>query len=118
MDIQNSGPILYRPAHKVNIGLTKKLSYMNISLMFRYKSTQQYEDFLSTDHPIVNNTVRFPIKILPDLFLFDLKLSKIFTGFEAELSIKNIFNQDYVLIQNYPMPGTTWHINFSKTINE
>lgn len=118
VDIQNSGPILYRPAHKVNIGLTKKLSYMNISLMFRYKSTQQYEDFLSTDHPIVNNTVRFPIKILPDLFLFDLKLSKIFTGFEAELSIKNIFNQDYVLIQNYPMPGTTWHINFSKTINE
>ena len=118
MDIQNSGPILYRPAHKAKIGLNKKLSLMNISLMFRYKSTQQYEDFLSTDHPIINNTVRFPIKILPELFLFDLKLSKNFSDYEVELSIKNIFNQDYVLIQNYPMPGITWHINFSKTINE
>jgi len=118
MDIQNSGPILYRPAHKAKIGLNKELSLMNISLMFRYKSTQQYEDFLSTDHPIINNTVRFPIKILPELFLFDLKLSKNFSDYEVELSIKNIFNQDYVLIQNYPMPGITWHINFSKTINE
>tara|TARA_B110000014_G_scaffold187683_1_gene136483 strand:+ start:13 stop:510 length:498 start_codon:yes stop_codon:yes gene_type:complete len=117
VDIQNSGPILYRPAHKAKIGLTKKLSLMDISLMFQYKSTQKYEDFLSTNHPIVNNTVRFPIKKLPDLVLFDLKLSKIFSSFTAELSIKNIFNQDYVLIQNYPMPGITWHINFSKTIN-
>ena len=118
MDIQNSGPILYRPAHKAKISLTKKLSLMNISFLLRYKSTQQYEDFLSNDHPIVNNTVRFPVKTLPELFLFDLKLSKIFSSFELELSIKNIFNQDYVLIQNYPMPGITWHINFSKTINE
>ena len=85
--------------YKAKIGLTKKLSLMNISLMFRYKSTQKYEDFLSTDHPIVNNTVRFPIKILPDLFLFDLKLSTIFAGFEAKLSIKNIdqTNKAYII---------------------
>ena len=31
-------------------------------------------------------------------------------------SINNIFNKDYVLIQNYPMPGKTWQINLSKIV--
>ena len=64
-DMQNNGPILYRSRHKVKVGIDKDVRKINIGLSFNYKSPQQYENFLSSDHPIVDNIVRFPIETIP-----------------------------------------------------
>ena len=96
------------------IVLTLITLYHGISL--NYKSPQQYENFLSSDHPIIDNIVRFPIETIPEISLVDLKVSKRISNIEMSLNINNIFNKDYVLIQHYPMPGKTWQINLSKII--
>ena len=117
-DLQDKGPILYRPKHKVKVGIDKQVRKINIGVSFNYKSPQQYENFLSNDHPVIDNIVRFPIETIPEILLFDLKASKTFSNIEIALYINNIFNKDYVLIQNYPMPGRTWQINLTKIINK
>ena len=70
------------------------------------------------DSPIVDNIVRFPIETIPEISLFNLNVSKKFLKIEMALNINNIFNKDYVLIQNYPMPGRNWQINLSKIIEK
>mgnify|MGYP003306790459 FL=1 len=115
-DLQDKGPILYRPKHKVKVGIDKQVRKINIGVSFNYKSPQQYENFLSSDHPIIDNIVRFPVETIPEISLFDLQVSKRISNIEIALNINNIFNKDYVLIQNYPMPGKTWQINLSKII--
>ena len=117
-DMQNNGPILYRSRHKVKVGIDKDVRKINIGLSFNYKSPQQYENFLSSDHPIIDNIVRFPIETIPEVSLFNLNVSKKFLKIEIALNINNIFNKDYVLIQNYPMPGRNWQINLSKIIEK
>ena len=117
-DMQNNGPILYRSRHKVKVGIDKDVRKINIGLSFNYKSPQQYENFLSSDHPIIDNIVRFPIETIPEISLFNLNVSKKFLKIEIALNINNIFNKDYVLIQNYPMPGRNWQINLSKIIEK
>ena len=115
-DMKNNGPILYRPRHKVKVGFEKQVRKINIGISFNYKSPQQYENFLSSDHPIIDNIVRFPVETIPEISLFDLQVSKRISNIEIALNINNIFNKDYVLIQNYPMPGKTWQINLSKIV--
>ena len=117
-DMQNNGPILYRSRHKVKVGIDKHVRKINIGLSFNYKSPQQYENFLSSDHPIIDNIVRFPVETIPEISLFDLQVSKRISNIEIALNINNIFNKDYVLIQNYPMPGRNWQINLSKIIEK
>ena len=118
-DLKNQDiPILYRSNHKVKGSINRKFfKNTNFSMLFNYKSLQKYEDFLSDDHPVVDNIFRFPIKRIPETILFDLQLSKNYTNYKIAGIIRNIFNKEYVLIQHYPMPGRTWQINFSKQLN-
>ena len=110
--------ILYRSKHTVKGSIRKPIvKDINFSLSFNYKSAQQYEDFLSDDHPVIDNIFRFPIKTIPETILFDLEVSKSFTNYKITGMIRNIFDKEYVLIQHYPMPGRTWQINFTKHIN-
>ena len=118
-DLKNPDlPILYRSKHTVKGSIHKPIiKNINFSLSFNYKSSQLYEDFLSDDHPVVDNIFRFPIKKISDTILFDFQLSKTFTNYKIKGTVRNIFDKEYVLIQDYPMPGRTWQINFSKNIN-
>ena len=117
-DLKNPDmPILYRSKHTVKGSIIKPIvKDINLSLSFNYKSVQQYEDFLSDDHPVIDNIFRFPIKKIPDTILFDLEVSKSFTNYKITGMVRNIFDKKYVLIQHYPMPGRTWQINFTKQI--
>ena len=117
-DLKNPDmPILYRSKHTVKGSIIKPIvKDINFSLSFNYKSVQQYEDFLSDDHPVIDNIFRFPIKKIPDTILFDLEVSKSFTNYKITGKVRNIFDKKYVLIQHYPMPGRTWQINFTKHI--
>ena len=118
-DLKNPDlPILYRSKHTVKGSIHKPIiKNINLSLSFNYKSSQLYEDFLSDDHPVVDNIFRFPIKKISDTILFDFQLSKTFTNYKIKGTVRNIFDKEYVLIQDYPMPGRVWQINFSKNIN-
>ncbi len=118
-DLKNPDMILYRSKHTVKGSIRKPIvKDINFSLSFNYKSAQQYEDFLSDDHPVIDNIFRFPIKTIPETILFDLEVSKSFTKYKITGMIRNIFDKEYVLIQHYPMPGRTWQINFTKHINK
>ena len=83
----------------------------------RYTSSQLYEDFLSDDHPIENNTVIFPLETLPETILTDLSVSVIIMDYDFSLKIKNLFNENYALIQHYPMPRRNFEFTINKTID-
>ena len=89
-DMKNNGPILYRPRHKVKFGFEKQVRKINIGISFNYKSPQQYENFLSSDHPIIDNIVRFPVETIPEISLFDLQVSKRISNIEIALNINNL----------------------------
>ena len=108
----------YTPNHKINFSINRKIfNNTNISLFCNYKSSQKYEDFLSDDHPVIDNIFRFPIKNIPETIIFDLQLTKRINSYKITGIIRNILNKEYVLIQHYPMPGRTWQLNFSKQLN-
>ena len=119
IDLKNKDlPILYRSNHKIKGSISRKIfNFTNIYLLFNYKSSQKYEDFLSDDHPVIDNIFRFPIENIPETILFDLQLIKRINSYKITGIIRNIFDTEYVLIQHYPMPGRTWQINFSKQLN-
>ena len=118
-DLKNKDlPILYRSNHKIKGSINRKVfNNTNISIFFNYKSSQKYEDFLSDDHPVIDNIFRFPIKNIPETILFDLQLTKNINTYKVTGIIRNIFNKEYVLIQHYPMPGRSWQLNFSKQLD-
>tara|TARA_Y100001970_G_scaffold38160_1_gene47092 strand:- start:537 stop:2708 length:2172 start_codon:yes stop_codon:yes gene_type:complete len=118
-DLKNKDlPILYRSNHKIKGSINRKVfNNTNISIFFNYKSSQKYEDFLSDDHPVIDNIFRFPIKNIPETILFDLQLTKNINTYKVTGIIRNILNKEYVLIQHYPMPGRSWQLNFSKQLN-
>ena len=118
-DLKNKDlPILYRSNHKIKGSINRKVfNNTNISIFFNYKSSQKYEDFLSDDHPVIDNIFRFPIKNIPETILFDLQLTKNINTYKVTGIIRNILNKEYVLIQHYPMPGRSWQLNFSKQLD-
>ena len=83
-DLKNQDiPILYRSNHKVKGSINRKFfKNTNFSMLFNYKSSQKYEDFLSDVHSVVDNIFRFPIKKIPETILFDLQLSKNYTNYK------------------------------------
>ena len=82
----------------------------------KYASTQLYEDFLTDDHPIQDNTVIFPLETLPETVIADASISKTIMEYDITMKIKNVFNKKYVMIQHYPMPGRNFEISINKPI--
>ncbi len=112
-DLTENGPLLYRPAHKLNGTGSLRRGRFSISLTGRYVSRQKYEDFLSHNYSFDNDRVVFPLQWLPPRFLAHANLSYRFNPIEIFLKVENLFNADYQLIQNYPMPGRIWMLTFS-----
>lgn len=112
-DLTENEPLLYRPAHKLNGTGSLRRGRFSISLTGRYVSRQKYEDFLSRNYSFDNERVVFPLQWLSPRFLADANLSYRFNSMEIFLKVENLFNTDYQLIQNYPMPGRIWMLTFS-----
>ncbi|MEE2876890.1 MAG: TonB-dependent receptor [Candidatus Neomarinimicrobiota bacterium] len=112
-DLSGNGPLLYRPAHKINGTGSFRHGRFLLSVTGRYVSRQEYEDFLSHDYTFLGNRVIFPLKWLSARFLTAANLSYRFRSLEVSLKVDNLFDTDYQLIQNYPMPGRTWMLTFS-----
>ena len=112
----SDAPLLYRPKHKVRFTWVQQFSLFDIRLSTRYASKQLYEDFLSDTHPMDDNTVIFPLETLPETFISDFSISKIILDYDISLKVKNLFDNDYVLIQHYPMPGRNFEMSITKAI--
>ena len=116
-NINSFTPLLYRPKHKIRFTFVQDFQIATFQFSSRYTSSQFYEDFLSDDHPIENNTVIFPIETLLPTIINDVSASTNIMDFNFSFKIKNLFNENYVLIQHYPMPGRNFEINVNKTID-
>ena len=53
-------------------------------------------------------------KVLPSHFVSDLKLSTLFKeNIEISVGINNLFDEDYSIVDGYPMPGRNFMVNLS-----
>ncbi len=116
MTDKGGDPILYRSKHKASISVAFEMGSYTMSTFVHGWSAQKYENFLSHNYETVDDKIVFPIEELPDQVLVDLNVSKKFKLFDGNLSISNILDIEYELIQNFPMPGITWLLTLSKTL--
>jgi len=119
LDMENINsvvPLLYRPKHKIRFTVMQETPIADILFSAKYASTQLYEDFLTDDHPIQDNTVMFPLETLPETVIADASISKTIMEYDITMKIKNVFNKKYVMIQHYPMPGRNFEISINKPI--
>ena len=119
LDMENINsvvPLLYRPKHKIRFTVMQETPIADILFSAKYASTQLYEDFLTDDHPIQDNTVMFPLETLPETVIADASISKTIMEYDITMKIKNVFNKNYVMIQHYPMPGRNFEISINKPI--
>ena len=89
-------------------------------------SKQKYENFLvhnecdenqSDDCWIQkNDKIIFPILELSERIIYDLVLFREIGTYTWSLHISNLFDRDYKLIQDYPIPGRNWKFTLTKTI--
>jgi len=113
-DLNDIDPILYRPKHKLVSGVKHTKGKVSNVISMRYQSEQDYQDFLSDDREYEGSEIRFPIKKLDALMLFNYIGSYQLLDSKILLKISNIFNVEYQLIQDYPMPGRLVSISYEK----
>lgn len=83
-----------------------------------YKSWQLHYSFIYTGHRYDSQANRAEDYVLP-WYTHDLSLSKQFAwqrvGLNLTLDINNLFNQQYEVVRNYPMPGTNFKLTAQVT---
>ena len=82
----------------------------------RFQSEQDYQDFLSDEREYEGSEIKFPIEQLDSLVLFNFISSYEFSDNDKiSFKISNLFDKQYELIQDFPMPGRTFSIMFDRT---
>ena len=110
-DINNIDPILYRPNHKFVSSIKYKSENISHIISMRYQSEQDFQDFLSDEREYEGSEIKFPIEQLDSLVLFNYVGSyKLNNKDKISLKISNLFDKQYELIQDFPMPGRTLNI--------
>ena len=115
-DINNVDPILYRPKHKFISSIKHKSKNISNIISMRYQSKQDYQDFLSDDREYEGSEIKFPIEQHDSLFLFNYIGTYEFNNNDkVSLKISNLFDKQYELIQDFPMPGRTISLMYEST---
>ena len=110
-DINNIDPILYRPNHKFVSSIKYKSENISHIISMRYQSEQDYQDFLSDEREYEGSEIKFPIEQLDSLVLFNYVGNyELNNRDKITLKISNLFDKQYELIQDFPMPGRTLNI--------
>ena len=114
-DVNNIDPILYRPNHKFVSSIKYKSENISHIISMRYQSEQDFQDFLSDEREYEGSEIKFPIEQLDSLVLFNYVGSyKLNNKDKISLKISNLFDKQYELIQDFPMPGRTLNIMFER----
>ena len=118
LDMEDRGgdPILYRSKYKGNISVTLNTNIVDLRVSSRFWSEQQYDNFLSHDYIVVGDKIIFPIETLPAQAIPEMIVSRKINSYKVSLKISNLLGTKYALIQDYPMPGRTWHGTITKSL--
>ncbi len=111
-DMNDLDPMFYRPKHKIVAKTSLDQRLIRHSFLIKYQSEQDYQDFLSDDYDFSGNEIKFPVNQLDGLLLADYVAMFKFKTMDLSLKIANIFDVEYELIQDYPMPGRTISLNY------
>ena len=115
-DINNVDPILYRPKHKFISSIKHKSKNISNIISMRYQSKQDYQDFLSDDREYEGSEIKFPIEQLNSVSLFNyIGTYELNNNHKVSLKISNLFDKQYELIQDFPMPGRTISLMYEST---
>ncbi len=115
-DINDIDPILYRPNHKLISSIKYKSNNIRHIISMRYQSEQDYQDFLSDEREYEGSEIKFPIEQLDSLILLNYVGSyELNNRDKISLKISNLFDKQYELIQDFPMPGRTISLMYDKT---
>ena len=83
----------------------------------RFQSEQDYQDFLSDEREYEGSEIKFPIEQLDSLVLFNFISSYEFSDNDKiSFKISNLFDKQYELIQDYPMPGRVLNGKITKSL--
>ena len=116
MSDRNGNPILYRSTHRGQLYFNIYSKIIKVRLGAKGWSKQIYDDFLSHDYQQINGIFVFPIRELPERIIYELILSREMGTYIGSFHVSNLFNTEYELIQDFPMPGRTWKFTLTKTI--
>ena len=111
-DLNDLDPMFYRPKHKIVAKTSLDQRLIRHSFLIKYQSEQDYQDFLSDDYDFSGNEIKFPVNQLDGLLLADYVAMFKFKTMDLSLKIANIFDVEYELIQDYPMPGRIISLNY------
>jgi outer membrane receptor for ferrienterochelin and colicins len=114
-DLNDIDPILYRPKHKLVSSIKHTKGKISNIVSMRYQSKQDYQDFLSDEREYEGSEIRFPIEQLDALMLFNYIGSYQLLDSKISFKVSNIFDVDYQLIQDYPMPGRVISLGYEKS---
>ena len=115
-DINNVDPILYRPKHKFISSIKHKSKNISNIISMRYQSKQDYQNFLSDEREYEGSEIKFPIEQLDSLILFNyISTYELNNNHKVSLKISNLFDKQYELIQDFPMPGRTISLMYEST---
>ena len=96
--------------------MSLKSNLADIRFSTRIWSDQQYDDFLSHDYVVVGDKIIFPLETLSAQAIPEIMFSKQIKSYKASFKISNLLDTKYALIQDYPMPGRTWHVTLTKSL--
>ena len=116
MSDRSGDPILYRSRHRGQLYADFSSNMLDVRLGVQGWSEQIYEDFLSHDRKFINGKIIFPLRTLPTTMIGDLILSREIGMYKGSLRISNLFDTQYELIQDFPMPGCAWKLTLTKTL--
>jgi len=116
MSDRSGDPILYQSRHRGQLYADFSSNMLDVRLGVQGWSEQTYEDFLSHDRKFINGKIIFPLRTLPTTMIGDLILSREIGMYKGSLRISNLFDTQYELIQDFPMPGCAWKLTLTKTL--
>ena len=111
-DLNDLDEMFYRPKHKIVFKTSLDQRLIKHSFLVKYQSDQFYQDFLSDDYGFLGSEIRFPVNKLDSLMLADYVALFKFDDMDLSLKVLNIFDVEYELIQDYPMPGRMISLNY------
>ena len=117
MNDLEKNPILYRSKHRGDIRFKYVLQPIVMRITGKGWSSQKYDDFLSHDYQTIDDKIIFPVKELPKNVVFNGAIEKKIGEYKLTFQIENIFNINYKLIQDFPMPGRVWKVELNRSFN-
>jgi len=97
--------LVYRPKHTVNVSLTARIRHFHGTYSYQYVS-RRYTDVTN----VWNNSLD-PYNLSHISFGYQMPFKTICLKVNAQL--KNLFNTEYSVIKNMPVPGREWGVSFT-----